>query len=121
MYKRFIVNELIKQAGIISDIVSTPANIASGAKEYAFVPVGDKSESLSERLGYNLGELIYDANTDNDDLGPYKNVVKHIKDTEVAEAYLRAAASMRRKARILKRKKEEEESLRNEVSRARFF
>ena len=121
MYKQAIVNNLIKLAGILGDIGSGISNTYSGAKEKIVLPVGDKSESLAERLGYNLGELIYDPNSDNDDLGPYKDVVKHIKDTELAEAYLREAANMRRKARILRRKKKEDENLRSEVARARFF
>lgn len=121
MYKKAIVNNLIKLAGILGDIQAGISDTYNGTKERIFIPVGDKSESMSERLGYTLGELIGTPNTDNDDLGPYKDVVKHIKDTELAEAYLRAAADMRRKARIIKRKREEDEGLRSSVARSRFF
>jgi len=111
------VGDLIKMAGIIDSITSIPGKI----KDKVFIPAGNSSESLSERIGYTLGEFMYKPEEDNDDLGPYKDVVQHIKDTEIAEAYLREAATMRRKARILRRKKEEAENLRGEIAGARFF
>lgn len=117
MYKQAIVNNLIKLAGIMDAIGALPGNV----RDNIVVPTGEGSQSLAESAGYTLGELIGKPNDDNEDLGPYKDVVRHIKDTEVAEAYLRAAAKMRRKARILNRKREEDEGLRNSVVRSRLF
>ena len=117
MYKQAIVNNLIKLAGILDTLGSIPG----GVRDNVVIPTGERSQSFAENAGYTLGELIGKPNDDNEDLGPYKDVVRHIKDTEVAEAYLRAAAKMRRKARILNRKREEDEGLRNSVVRSRLF
>lgn len=117
MYKRYIVNSLIKQASIMDTISAIPGSV----KDNIVIPTGDKSQSFSERLGYTVGGLLGSKADDTDNLGPYRDVVKAMKDTEVAETYLREAAKLRRKARILKRKREEEEGLRNSVARTRFF
>ena len=117
MYKQYIISQLVKTAGILSGLSSG----AKGTINNIVIPVGDKSESLAEHLGYNFGEMSGLGDDDNGELGPYKDVVQHLKDTELAEAYLRAAAILRRKTRIIKRKRELEEGLRSSVARSRFF
>ena len=120
MYKQYIVNNLIKQAGILKDLVGGTGSVIGTTRD-GLVIAGNNTESSMENAGYTLGQLISSPDKDNDDLGPFKDVVQHIKDTEVAEAYLRAAAAMRRKTRILKRKREEEKSLRSSIASSRFF
>lgn len=120
MYKRIIVNNLIKQAGIIKDLIGGTGSLAGRTRD-GIIIAGDNTESGMENAGYTLGQLISTPDKDNDDLGPFKDVVQHIKDTELAEAYLREAAAMRRKSRILKRKRDEEKSLRNSIASSRFF
>lgn len=120
MYKKYFVSQLIKQAGILSLIGKGAAKGAKGTVNNILIPAADKTESLAETLGYNFGELTSVPDSDKE-LGPYKDVVQHLKDTELAEAYLRAAASLRRKARIIKRRRAEEEGLRSSVARSRFF
>ena len=120
MYKQAIINSLLKQAGIIKDLIGGTGSVLGTTRD-GIIYAGDNTESGAESAGYTLGQLISSPDKDNDDLGPFKDVVKHIKDTELAEAYLREAAIMRRKARILRRKREEEKKLRNSIASSRFF
>lgn len=120
MYKRYILSQLVKQAGILADLAKGVSSGTKGTINNIIIPAGDNTESFAERLGYNFGELTSKPDKDNE-LGPYKDVVQNLKDTELAEAYLRAAAALRRKTRILKKRRAEEEELRRGVARSRFF
>ena len=117
MYKQYILSQLVKAAGILSSL----SDGAKGTVNNIVIPAGEKTESLAEHLGYNFGEMSGLGDDDNGELGPYKDVVRHLKDTELAEAYLRAAAILRRKKRIIERRRALEEGLRNSVARSRFF
>lgn len=123
MYKQYILSQLVKEAGILADLSKGVSNGTKGTIANIVIPTADTSESLAEQLGYNISEAIMPKKTDGDDedLGPYKSVVRHLKDTELAEAYLRAAAILRRKTRILKKRRALEEGLRSSVARSRFF
>jgi len=123
MYKQYILSQLVKEASILSDLAGGASKGTRGTIANIVIPTADTTESLAERLGYNVSEAIMPKKTegDDEDLGPYKDVVQHMKDTELAEAYLRAAAILRRKTRIIKRRRALEEGLRNSVARSRFF
>ena len=76
---------------------------------------------MAYKLGQGFSDFFVPKVYDPDDLGPYEEYTRFLKDTEEGDMYLREAEKLRRRARVLKKLKLLEEETKRHASASRYF
>lgn len=101
-----------------------PVTVARDRVFGLFNPFEDevkKRQSVSYRLGHEIGDFLLPKVYDPENLGPYEEYSNYLKETERGDMLLHEAAKLRRRARLLKRLRKKEEEEKDYASRSRYF
>lgn len=123
-------NYILNTSGIghgIGKVYTVGAHGVASVRDYIFgafdpfVPAEERRKSLAYSMGHELGDFFLPKIYDPEDLGPYEEYSKYLKETEAGDLLLREASKLRRRARLLKRLKKQEEKEKEYASRSRYF
>lgn len=113
---------IIKQAGPIWDATVRGTGNAVGYAANATNPGAcDLEDTLGYRISRALTEWLSPKAYNPDNTGQFNEYTEFLKDTEEGDQYLREAAKLRRRARILLKQMAEAEEEKNRAARSRYF
>lgn len=81
----------------------------------------DIDNTYGYRISRAISELLLPKAYNPDNNGPYSEYTEFLKDTEEGDQYLREAAKLRRRARILLNQIAEAEKEKNRAAKSRYF
>ena len=111
----------------VGKVYSRAAHGLASIRDYiygAFDPFAtpvDRHSSLTYNLGHEVGDFFLPKVYEPEDLGPYEEYSRYLKETETGDLLLREAAKLRRRARLLKKLRKQEEKEKEYASRSRYF
>lgn len=114
----------IKQAGILGALGSG-AKATGNALYWTGNHMNPAASDLDNTYGYRISRALTEMllppayNPEND--GPYSEYTEFLKDTEEGDQYLREAAKLRRRARILLKQIAEAEKEKTRAAKSRYF
>lgn len=123
-------NYVLNTSGIgrgVGKVYSRAAHGLASVRDYIygafdpFVPESNRHESLTYNIGHELGDFFLPKIYDPEDLGPYEEYSNYLKATEKGDLLRREAAKLRRRARLLKKLRKQEEKEKEYASRSRYF
>lgn len=118
----------------VSGRINTGLHGLGGIRDSAYGAVGSavdtfnvfetpeqRERSVAHSIGKEIGNFFLPKVYDPDDLGPYEEYSAYLKDTEEGDMLLREAAKLRRRARLIKRDREQQEKEKERASSSRYF
>ena len=115
---------IVKQAGLW-DATKATGRFIGGTTKNTLDNLNPANSDVDNTAGYNIAKTLTEFflpkayNPEN--TGPYDEYTEFLKDTEEGDQYLREAAKLRRRARILLKQIEEEEKNKRHAAKSRYF
>ena len=111
----------IKQAGILGGTAKATGSVLGWTGNNMNPVASDLENTYGYRISKALTEMLLPKAYNPDNNGPYSEYTEFLKDTEEGDQYLREAAKLRRRARILLKQIAEAEKEKNRAAKSRYF